>query len=313
MQPVSARIWIVDNNTGSTVRDFVQPSEAATAAAIGDTIYIQGSPTIYNGFSLTKRLTVIGSGYFLSENPNTQANPQSSKCFGLSIGTGADGSVIMGIELGNFSVSSANCSVRRCTQSSGGGGGFGIYGSGTLVEQCYLYALARIVVGGGVSNIIIRNNFIEALATFECFDINTLATNVLIQNNVILGKITLQNAVFTNNIIRDCQAFATSATTVNNNLCNAAQLPAGSGNVNNVDMATVFVGTGSTDAKWQLKSGSPAIAAGAAGLDCGMFGGATAYVLSGMPPIPAIYFFNAPGVGTNASGLPVQLKVKSRN
>ena len=53
-------------------------------------------------------------------------------------------------------------------------------------------------------------------------------------------------------------------------------------------MATVFVDYSGTlgksdDAKWKLKAGSPAIGAGVSGVDCGVFGGVTPYVLSGVP------------------------------
>ena len=74
-------------------------------------------------------------------------------------------------------------------------------------------------------------------------------------------------------------------------------------------MSTVFVGTGSTDGQWKLIAGSTAIGAGVNGEDCGMFGGSNSYVLSGLPAIPAIYFFTAPAEGGNQ--LPVKIKVKS--
>ncbi len=91
------------------------------------------------------------------------------------------------------------------------------------------------------------------------------------------------------------------------------QFGATNGNQQNVDMATVFIGTGSTDGKWQLKGGSPAIGTGTGGQDIGAFGGPSPYVLSGIPPIPTIYDVVAPTVGTQQSGLPVRIKAKSRN
>ncbi len=87
------------------------------------------------------------------------------------------------------------------------------------------------------------------------------------------------------------------------------------GNQSNVDMTTVFVGEegNSTDGQYQLKQGSPAIGAGYDGEDCGAFGGATPYILSGLPAIPAIYFFISPAVGSSATGLSVQIKAKAHN
>jgi hypothetical protein len=76
-------------------------------------------------------------------------------------------------------------------------------------------------------------------------------------------------------------------------------------------MSTVFIGTGSTDGKWQLKDNSPAKGAGTEGTDIGPFGGPKPYILSGIPNIPRIYFFDSPTSVTGTTGLPVHLKAKS--
>jgi hypothetical protein len=70
-------------------------------------------------------------------------------------------------------------------------------------------------------------------------------------------------------------------------------------------------GGNSTDGQWQLKVGSPAIGAGEGGTDIGMFGGEYPYVLSGLPPIPAIYGLDAQSLPSNT--LDVNLKAKSHN
>jgi len=94
--------------------------------------------------------------------------------------------------------------------------------------------------------------------------------------------------------------------------------PPGPGNVSNVDMNFVFIDFNgnldySTDGKWQLDPDGPAAGAGEEGVDCGMFGGLTPYVLSGLPPVPRIYEANIPLSGSSVSGLPVTIKVKSQN
>ena len=78
-------------------------------------------------------------------------------------------------------------------------------------------------------------------------------------------------------------------------------------------MATVFVGSGSTDGQWQLAEDSPARETGHNNVDMGIFGGPTPYVLSGIPAIPTIYSFQAPSIGSTEDGLRVNLSVKSRN
>ena len=92
-------------------------------------------------------------------------------------------------------------------------------------------------------------------------------------------------------------------------------MPAGNGNQLNVNMNDVFVcytncAAFSADGRYQLKALSPAIGAGSNGEDCGMFGGTDPYVLSGMPPVPAIYYFN---YNFNNSTINVDMKVKSHN
>ena len=88
------------------------------------------------------------------------------------------------------------------------------------------------------------------------------------------------------------------------------------GNQFNIDMATVFADFDgsldlSTDGKWELKAGSPAIEAGISDADCGAFGGPAPYILSGVPNLPHIYQADVPASATSESGLQVTIKVKS--
>ncbi len=68
-----------------------------------------------------------------------------------------------------------------------------------------------------------------------------------------------------------------------------------------------------------LKSGSPAINAGIDAFnnptDCGIFGGELAYkyVISGVPPVPAIYQLTAPGPATITNPYNISISVKSHN
>ena len=122
-------------------------------------------------------------------------------------------------------------------------------------------------------------------------------SNFTFANNIMVsGSITRNNNVFYNNI------------------CNGTQFPIGNGNQQNVIMSGVFVGkTGnSTDCQWHLKEYSPALGAGNDGTDCGMFGGPSPYVLSGLPSIPSIYEITIPTTGDNLNGINVTIKAKVR-
>ena len=115
-----------------------------------------------------------------------------------------------------------------------------------------------------------------------------------------------------NNILRE-GSLSASNSLVQNNIGNSTQFDTLNSNQQNVDMSTVFVSTGSSDGIWQLAVDSPALGAGLDGVDCGMFGDQNPYVLSGLPPLPAIYFFSAPSTGSSSAGLQVRIKGESHN
>ena len=108
-----------------------------------------------------------------------------------------------------------------------------------------------------------------------------------------------------------------------NNVSVSNQFGTANGNVANVDINTLFVDYNgnlgySNDSRWQLTpysvilgAPSPAIGAADDGGDCGIFGGAEPYVLSGLPAVPAIFEFDSHLTGTSSGGLNVNVKVKS--
>jgi hypothetical protein len=116
-----------------------------------------------------------------------------------------------------------------------------------------------------------------------------------VANNIVnAGGNTCNNCVVSNNIFTGSQS----------------GIPIGPLNVNGnnlqaVPWADLLTLTGSTDAQYQLKVGSPALGGGvqigAQKPDCGAFGGNDPYKLSGIPGIPTIYSLTVPSsvpVGT---------------
>ena len=73
-----AKIWRVNNNNG-VAANFTTLQAAHDGAASGDTLHIEASPNSYGTLNVSKKLTIIGVGYFLDLNPNLQAVAQSSK------------------------------------------------------------------------------------------------------------------------------------------------------------------------------------------------------------------------------------------
>lgn len=311
---LNAAVWRVNAAPGSSPHyTSLQAAHDAPTTMSGDTVYLEGSPFSTGGLTCTKKLIIIGSGYFLNQNPQTQANIITSNIdYYVYFNAGSAGSKIMGCYFTYpVYISDNNISIER---NSFNYGNYMVYGYssnldnirviGNYFESPYYYN--SIYFPYSCSNVLISNNYIGGSITTNS------SFQGFIVNNVFAGYISINNATFTNNISTLDSYSATNCITTYN-IGNGLQFGTLNGNQQNVDMSTVFVGpTGySTDGQWQLKSGSPAIGAGEAGVDCGMFGGNYPYVLSGMPPIPAVYYFNAPSMPTNT--INVSIKAKSHN
>jgi len=87
-----AKIWRVNNNSNyngttlwgdnyagtSSYPVFKQITDAVASNLVsstnGDTLYVEGSTITYTGVSITKKLIIIGPGYFLNENPKVSSD-----------------------------------------------------------------------------------------------------------------------------------------------------------------------------------------------------------------------------------------------
>lgn len=94
----------------------------------------------------------------------------------------------------------------------------------------------------------------------------------------------------------------------NNIFANTPNIPNGNDNIFNASWNSLFVDepTASADGKFKLAPLSIARSAGIINntpVDCGAFGGAAPYILSGMPNVPVIYELTVPNAmpsGTNS-------------
>lgn len=300
-----ARIWRV-NNDASASAHFTSLTSAVNAATAGDTIHLEGSPTMYSSVNLAKRLVIRGTGYFLNEatpNPRTQALKEDAKLSSVTFSPGSKGSVLEGV----------NCLYVYLNDSL------------VTIQRNYIYNIF-MAYNASVAGDTIRNNYLAAsISTSSSYR----GTGIFIYNNIIAGGISISNSVvndfsafvinnnfvantttfncvnfiFQNNIFNapDFGSYTNSNIFVNNISSNAA-LPTGNNNQRSTPMASIYEGWGastgfSTDGRYKLKPGSPAIGAGVlngTAVDCGAFGGPAPYILSGMPAMPAIYELNMP-------------------
>lgn len=335
-----ATIWRVDN-TANPGADFDNVQAAHDAAANGDTIYIYGSPHDYSGFTLSKTLYIYGPGYFLADNPETQAYTYPAKIRSqIVFNAGSEHSLMIGLDIYLYDspddrivyVNADSVIIKRnYIRGAGhyygnedvlrtGSNRKGIIITGNYMvshyeDEHHSHWPHNIKIGANNSYISISNNYLDMytqLPEREAIYSPSSSENIIITNNVIRRSINVCNAVIQNNILRD-GTFTGIANLYTHNIGDAGQFGTENGNFT-AGMDTVFVNTGSPDGKWRLAEGSPAIGTGTPeGTDIGMFGGFTPYVLSGMPDLPAVYFFNAPAVINEETGLPINVKIKSHD
>ena len=313
-----AKIWRVDNNGGSP-GSFTSPQQANNSASVqpGDTLYVNGSGTGYGDFTLTKRLYVFGPGYFLAQNPETQASLSEAYVNFVRCNSGSAGSLITGMAMAYADINTNNILFKRNRVNRGCCGACITVGTGVSnisILQNYVwnsYFDRALYINGGCSNVIVKNNYLQGYSTG--YDAVYSASAIELGQNVLYGRLELYSSTIYNNILRDGDTPGGSGNSYSNNICNGTQFPATNGNQRSVAMTNVFVASGTDDGRFTLKTGSVALAAGQNGEDCGIFGGNDPYVLSGLPAIPAIWFFSAPSSGSGASGLQIRLKAKSHN
>jgi len=299
------------NNNPNFDADYTNLQDANDHASNGDTIYIEGSATSYDGADISKSVTIIGPGYFLSENDTTQANGLEAKFNGnINFNTGSEGSIITGCRISNYTnlyINTNDISVIRCYLYSIS---FSNSPDNILIHQNYIANDIGLNNHNTITNSIISNNISGQVY------LSSSSGNVLIANNVITSYyINCYNSTIQNNIITTGQISENTGNSITNNILSGSGTNA-NGNQYSVDMSTVFVDFDgslnySTDGKWQLKTGSPAIGAGIGGVDCGAFGGTVPYVLSGLPMLPHIYEASIPVTVNSQDGLSVTIKVMS--
>lgn len=333
-----AKIWRVNNNAGVNA-DFTDLASAHNGAASGDTLHLEGSPNGYGAATFTKKLIVLGPGFYLDENANSQSFLQSAKVSGITFYMGSQGSVLMGLDFlsNGIAVYTDDITIRRNKFCAPAGGApdwtvgtintyyhndnSNIAANNIIISQNYG---VRVMINNASTGILITNN----LLTLEAYQgdqagNNSLATHanaiILVQNNIFRrGKITAYNSNFTNNIMVN-GFFEGTGNLYSNNIASGTQFGTANGNQASIVMTNVFVGSGtgvSTDGQWKLKAGSPALGAGFGStaqnpIDAGMYSGANTYIVAGLPPMPAVYSFEVQPIGSNTDPIDVKVKVKS--
>lgn len=314
-----AKIWRV-NNTAGVNADFTSLSVAVADAAVlsGDTIHVEPSATAHSFPTITKNLVIIGNGYFLngvSGNSGLQENTLTSMVGGFRFASGSAGTRILGIQISvNSDFASGysgvvNISFEKCLI---GANAINMVAAnsytGITYRKCFF--TSSFSVSPASLNDFTMENCIMEVGSGSTNLTPVTGANIVIRNNLFRSAnnfvdFNFHEAYFANNIIMSQKTHTYVNSNVKNNIFQANQtgvtigpLSVNGNNLVSQPLATVILNAGSTDGKFQLAVGSPAIGGGVdiggTKPDCGAFGSTDPYKLSGIPGIPTIYSLTVP-------------------
>lgn len=267
----SAKIWRVNSNP-SLSADVLQPntlfdgiSNATNPeAAAGDSIYLEPSGTLYNGFSVTKaNIVILGYGYFLNENTGKQVNANNAKVSSVDFSSTSGGSSISGVQVLNsiYCSNVSNITVTRCYMEYFSLYGYAANATGIRLDKCFIrYQLNDQATAPAVTSItvnvencifsdttdnatsgvaftnkvrgLLRNNTFNNCNQLYCFNFY-IANNIVLGNSNFGGVTQAGNNIYRNNIL---SYNANAQNTFINNIS------PNTGNVFAQNMTPVFVG-----------------------------------------------------------------------
>ena len=211
-QTLFAKSWRINNNP-DVLGDFRTLADAHIAANPGDTIYLEPALKCYGGFTWTKKLVIIGAGYFLTENAPAQSTPFNSVvCGDITFNPGSEGSEMIGISMSNNTINIKTSYLvikRNLIKNISFVYQTGVTLNNLFITQNYIYN----IYGGGYLG---KNYFIDGLifsnniVVYDCsFSYNQYKTDCpcydqalygQFTNNVFLGNVNVESSTLRNNI-----------------------------------------------------------------------------------------------------------------
>jgi hypothetical protein len=282
--------------------------DAHDAANSGDTILVYPFAGSYNAIDVTKKLKIIGRGWYHVPISNLSTTISGT----MQFLPGSGGSSLEGFRHAFWvTIDANNITIKRNdldhieVQSNHTGS--------VIIQNLFdTYLIDSLINVFNDNDIFIANNiFINRIDNYGgTFGIhassNTISINI-IYNYMSIGRfyaLTLDSSNYsvTNNIIANGDVSPKTSLGFSNNISNSDQLKTSNGNMINVNMSTVYGNS------YKLIENSPAIGAGTNGTDIGIYGGSTPFVLGGYPSIPRIVDIEADHLGTKSHGLDVKIK-----
>lgn len=353
-QEANATIWRVNNKSnynGSTTWGdnfggtaafpvFTQINQAVAFGIVAnaDTIHVEGSTVVYEAATITKKLVIIGTGYFLTDNPATSNNTLQANIRRVSFDAGSSNSQLIGCNVINAGSSSDayvyvnvdGVTVKRCRIERGIA--FATLLSDVFILQNFFpntYVTNALFTNGSSSfvpptDIVFNNNICQKTLVWADNSPLTLWPILQCNNNIFDGpdnlatsNLTFSTSEFRNNILMPTNAtvnIAASAGVVSYNIGTlSTQFGTANNNLVVPGIASIFSSSTSPDGAYQILAGSVASNSGSDGTDRGVFGGTaltSRYTLSGLAAIPVIYEIITPGVA-GANGISVTIKART--
>jgi hypothetical protein len=330
------------SNNFDTIQLYASTNGSVSySGTISKPIVILGPGYFTNSFYLTG--TQVPNA-----NLTNMAGSMASCTFTIDLGSA--GTIIKG--LNNLSInvidrvdSLNNINISRCRNVNVSFTNSGKCNKWTIA-QCYGVSISQsgyspsFILDRTIDSLSIQNCVLASAIALNTSPVGSYTGNSFYNCNFLSGaSLALNNAIFTiQNCIFENQSFTgvTNTTFKNNVTATAAagntitNTGLNSGNVFGTVLSSIYAGyptntlvgsvdTYSPDARFQLKAApNAAINAGllpgtATATNCGIYGGSNPYVLSGMPPIPAIYQLGAASTVITGSSYTLTFSIKSNN
>lgn len=284
----NARILRVSNVSGSSA-PYSSIEAAQDAASSGDTIMVDASSTRYTpmantNIDLTKKLVILGPGYWLVQDGVVQEGASSASVGKFTIKV--DGTVIKGMTMNNLSIQASNAVINRCH-------------------------IGDIDINKTASNVVISQNFITGnpnankgslhQVTNNIFTFNTSGTNYTVLGDFNQSYIAYNTfrSKYANMSLTDCTVEHNLWVTFNDKGSNNSVTNNYETDVINIQATNDFIDKDYYD----LEIPADVIST------YGAFAGDSPYVLAGVPSGPVIQDLIVPTTVEVGSKLNVTVKI----
>ena len=314
---VNATSWRVCSKPEAGA-NFLSISEAVASNTVfaGDTLYVEPGHVEVGGenLNISKRLTIIGPGYFLEDNNINAINPDDAVIL-RNIQISQSDTRMYGLHIqGSINVTADNSILEKCLITNG----ITLQNQGPIVRQCFINT-------NGIDGHMVRQAIIENNIIYGDIRCSYGWRNSTFRNNVVIGGGTdytlkdMQECNIYNNIVININDSYTTTVNTDQTVDTtwrkhfAIDAPASEGNTvrNNVisgkpnaeflncvfnakvEDVLIWNGANTLEEKYKHKTPGPAVGAGVNGTTCGAYGavnGSRPYQPSGIPQYrPYIY------------------------